>query len=181
MCNNIATTSNQQSAAVVAASACFHHYSYRHYATFIVCLDAQSLTRTIPEVVATATSVDQLVTELQLPDNQVLALFNKAVRKLCNALRAVQEKGIEAEINTTTVVLLAACLAFCRYVMRTRRCQSQTNTQTTLRFDCCITTAAKTKAMVAVGDNMHMVPQTMAQELEDGAKQAMNKMKGKTV
>jgi hypothetical protein len=43
------------------------------------------------------------------------------------------------------------------------------------------TTAAKTKAMVTVGDNMHMVPQTMAQELEDGAKQAMNKMKGKKV
>jgi hypothetical protein len=37
---------------------------------------------------------------------QVLALFNKAVRKLCNALRAVQEKGIEAEINTTTGTIL---------------------------------------------------------------------------
>jgi hypothetical protein len=44
-----------------------------------------------------------------------------------------------------------------------------------------ITTAAKAKAMVTVGDNMHMIPQTMAQELEDGAKQAMNKMKGKKV
>jgi hypothetical protein len=38
--------------------------------------------------------------------SQVLALFNKAVRKLCNALRAVQEKGIEAEINTTTGTIL---------------------------------------------------------------------------
>jgi hypothetical protein len=37
---------------------------------------------------------------------QVLALFNKAVRKLCSALRAVQEKGIEAEINTTTGTIL---------------------------------------------------------------------------
>ncbi|KAG5186846.1 GNAT acetyltransferase 2-domain-containing protein [Tribonema minus] len=30
---------------------------------------------------------------------QVLALFNKAVRKICNALRAVQERGVEEEIE----------------------------------------------------------------------------------
>jgi hypothetical protein len=30
---------------------------------------------------------------------QVLALFNKTVRKLCNALRAVQERGIEEEME----------------------------------------------------------------------------------
>ncbi|CAN0095354.1 unnamed protein product [Phaeothamnion confervicola] len=42
--------------------------------------------------------MERLLAELDLPENQLLALFNKAVRKLCTALREVHELGIEAEM-----------------------------------------------------------------------------------
>ncbi|CAM9182779.1 unnamed protein product [Chrysoparadoxa australica] len=44
-------------------------------------------------------TVSELTVELQLPDNQVLALFNKAVRKICTALKAVQEQEAAAELD----------------------------------------------------------------------------------
>ncbi|KAK7099272.1 RNA cytidine acetyltransferase-like isoform X2 [Littorina saxatilis] len=42
--------------------------------------------------------VDTLTKELDLPTPQVLALFNKSVRKLCNYLKEQQEKEVEASL-----------------------------------------------------------------------------------
>lgn len=42
--------------------------------------------------------VEALVNELQMPSHQILALFNKAVRRLTGAIRAVQEQSVEAEM-----------------------------------------------------------------------------------
>jgi hypothetical protein len=47
---------------------------YINYATFIVCLDAQSLTRTIPEVVATATY--HLTTQASVHYNRQLVPYH---------------------------------------------------------------------------------------------------------
>ncbi|CAN0188874.1 unnamed protein product [Discosporangium mesarthrocarpum] len=46
-------------------------------------------------------SVTDLSKELQLPDNQVLALFNKAVRKLSNSLKSVAERAAEVELESS--------------------------------------------------------------------------------
>lgn len=42
--------------------------------------------------------VDVLEKELNLPANQLLALFNKVVRKLSNELRRVEEGAVKAEL-----------------------------------------------------------------------------------
>lgn len=45
-------------------------------------------------------SVTLLSKELQLPDNQILALFNKSVRKLCSFLTSVAEKAAAEEMES---------------------------------------------------------------------------------
>ena len=44
-------------------------------------------------------TVDDLVEELELPSSQLLALFNRSVRKLSGVLRGVLETGIEKTLN----------------------------------------------------------------------------------
>lgn len=43
-------------------------------------------------------TVEQLEKELELPASQLLALFNRSVRKLCSVLRGVLEGGVEASL-----------------------------------------------------------------------------------
>merc|ERR1719430_1773259 len=44
-------------------------------------------------------TVDQLSDELELPSSQLLALFNRSVRKLSGVLRGVLEGGVEASLD----------------------------------------------------------------------------------
>ena len=44
-------------------------------------------------------TVDDLVDELELPSSQLLALFNRSVRKLSGVLRSILETGIEKSLN----------------------------------------------------------------------------------
>merc|ERR1719436_138555 len=44
-------------------------------------------------------TVDDLVKELELPSSQLLALFNRSVRKLSALLRGILESGIEKTLN----------------------------------------------------------------------------------
>merc|ERR1712083_972612 len=44
-------------------------------------------------------TVDDLVQELELPSSQLLALFNRSVRKLSGVLRSILETGIEKSLN----------------------------------------------------------------------------------
>ncbi|CAN0114859.1 unnamed protein product, partial [Ectocarpus sp. 4 AP-2014] len=87
-------------------------------------------------------SVTALSKELQLPDNQVLALFNKAVRKLCNCLTEVAEKEAEGEMETRS-------------------------------------SKKKRLETVKSAGEMSMLPASMDEDLEGGAKEAMKKMEGK--
>jgi len=44
-------------------------------------------------------TVDQLTTELELPASQLLALFNRSIRKLSSVLRKIMEGGIEEKLS----------------------------------------------------------------------------------
>merc|ERR1719270_104096 len=44
-------------------------------------------------------TVDDLATELELPASQLLALFNRSIRKICGVLRSVVEEGIAANFK----------------------------------------------------------------------------------
>jgi len=48
-------------------------------------------------------TVDTLSTEVELPSNQLLALFNRAVRKIAGVLRTVLEQDIQARMDLKTV------------------------------------------------------------------------------
>jgi len=48
-------------------------------------------------------TVDVLTTELELPANQLLALFNRSIRKLSAVLRGVLEQEIESRIGEKAV------------------------------------------------------------------------------
>ena len=48
-------------------------------------------------------TVDVLTTELELPANQLLALFNRSIRKLSGVLRGVLEQEIESRIGDKVV------------------------------------------------------------------------------
>ncbi|CAM9579055.1 unnamed protein product [Scytosiphon promiscuus] len=87
-------------------------------------------------------SVTLLSKELQLPDNQVLALFNKAVRKLCNCLTEVAEKAAEEEMETAS-------------------------------------SKQKRLDTIKSAGEMSMLPASMDEDLDGGAKEAMKKMAGK--
>jgi len=50
-------------------------------------------------------TVDELTTELELPASQLLALFNRSIRKLSSVLRSIMEGGIEEKLNASEVVL----------------------------------------------------------------------------
>jgi N-acetyltransferase 10 len=50
--------------------------------------------------------VDDLCAELNLPSNQVLAFFNKTVRKITSILRALVEKDTELELRTNKAAIL---------------------------------------------------------------------------
>jgi len=44
-------------------------------------------------------TVDQLTTELELPASQLLALFNRSIRKLSSTVKCILEKGISESLN----------------------------------------------------------------------------------
>jgi len=50
-------------------------------------------------------TVDELTTELELPASQLLALFNRSIRKLSSVLRSIMEGGIEEKLSASEVVL----------------------------------------------------------------------------
>ncbi|CAN0119983.1 unnamed protein product, partial [Ascophyllum nodosum] len=87
-------------------------------------------------------SVTALSKELQLPDNQILAIFNKAVRKLGKHLAEVSERAVESEMET--------------------RESKQKRLET-----------AKSAG------EMSMLPASMKDDLERGAKEAMAGLKGR--
>jgi hypothetical protein len=52
--------------------------------------------------------LDLLAREVQLPPHQVLALFNKAMRRLSGALQAIQEAEVEREMEASRRLTIAA-------------------------------------------------------------------------